>query len=52
MEEAKTRVKKIEGRLLLAKTEIAKWLDAKDEAIQQLKWQLAQQQEEKKQQEE
>ena len=37
MEEAKTRVKKIEGRLLLAKTEIAKWLDAKDEAIQQLK---------------
>ena len=29
-QEAKTRVKKIEERLLLAKTEIAKWLDAKD----------------------
>ena len=59
-EEAKTRVEKIEERLLLAKTEIAKWLDAKDAAIQQLKRQLAQQlkrqltqqQEEKRQQEE
>ena len=51
-EEAETRVKKIEERLLLVKTEIAKWLEAKDVAIQQPKRQLAQQQEEKRQQEE
>ena len=29
VEEGKTRVKKIEERLLLAKAEVAKWLDAK-----------------------
>ena len=33
----------------IGKTEISKWLDAKEEAIQRLKRQLAQQQEEKQQ---
>ena len=49
-EEAETRVQKIEERL--TKTEIARWLDAKDKAIQRLIQQLVQQQEEKRQQEE
>ena len=45
-EEAETRVKKIEERL--TKTKIARWLDAKDKAIQRLKRKLVQQQEEKR----
>ena len=36
----------------MAKTEVGKWLDAKDAAIQKLKRLLAQQQEEKRQNEE
>ena len=51
-EEAETRVKKIKERLLLAKTVVAKWVDAKDGTIQRLKRQLVQQQEEKWQWEE
>ena len=46
------RVKKLEDLILLAKTEISKWLDAKDEAIQRLKRRLVQQQDETKQHEE
>ena len=33
-EKAETRAKKIEDRVLLAKTIIGKWLDAKDDVIQ------------------
>ena len=39
----KTRSKKIEDRLQLAKTEVDKWLDAKDDLIQRLRQQLAKQ---------
>ena len=41
---------KIEEFLLLAKPEIGKWLDVKDETIQRLKWQLVHHQEETRQQ--
>ena len=44
-EKAETRSKKIEDELQLAKTEVGKWLDAKDNLIQRLRRQLAQQQE-------
>mgnify|MGYP006957855544 CR=1 FL=1 len=44
-EKAEIRSKKLEDRIQLAKTEIGKWLDAKDELIQQLRRKLAQQQE-------
>ena len=44
-EKAETRSKKIEDRLQLAKTEVGKWLDAKESLIQRLRRQLAQQQE-------
>ena len=49
-EQAQSRVKKLEECIILAKTEINKWLDANDDAIQQLKRQLAQQQDEVRQQ--
>ena len=44
-EKAETRSKKLEDRLQLAKTKVGKWLDAKDDLIQQLHRKLAQQQE-------
>ena len=50
VEQAETTAKKLEERIILAKTEINKWLDAKDNAIQWLKRQLAQQQDEARQQ--
>ena len=38
-EEVETRAKKIKEQLLLAKTKVGKWLDAKDYLIQQLRQQ-------------